>query len=694
MRMRKANSGSSLLHIAVLALALLLPSACQQEAQPDVTLEDWQTIGGSPSEQFYSSLDRINDTNVTELGLAWYADFDTRRGQEANVVMVDGALYTSTAWSKVYAFDARTGEERWMFDPEVPGKTAYKACCDVVNRGVAVAGGKVFVGALDGRLIALDAKTGIKLWDVQTVDTAKPYTITGAPRVAGDLVIIGNGGADFGVRGYVSAYEAATGKLAWRFYLVPGDPAKGPDGAASDAKLADMLETWSGDWYNYGGGGTAWDAIVYDEEFGQVLVGTGNGSPWNRRIRSDGKGDNLFLSSIVALDAKTGAYKWHFQETPGEAWDYTATQTIVLADLRISGEVRKVAMHAPKNGFFYVIDRKDGAFVSANNFTEVNWATGVDAKTGRPIENPEARYEATGGKVFALRPAFLGAHSWHPMAYSPRTGLVYIPTQEIPFSYADQQNFTYRPGEYNVGADTAEGGKDAETSRLRGAMVAWDPVKQREAWRIDQATPGNGGILATGGNLVFQGSPDGTFNAYDARDGSKLWTAQVQSGVVAAAATYLLDGAQYVAVLAGLGGSNALFAGVLPRPQRLPNGRLLVFKLGGKAKLPEAPLLDPPPNPPRQVADAATVAMGARFFGYCATCHGAAAKVTAIMPDLRRTPALTDAAMWKSIVYDGALMANGMVSFKDKLTPDQVEAIRLYVGEEARKLQQEADAGK
>lgn len=677
---------NGILRFAMLALALALPSACKQMGHPEVVLEDWQAIGGSNAEQFYSSLDQVNAGNVDGLGLAWFADFDTRRGQEANVVMTSGVLYTSTAWSKVYAYDARSGKELWKFDPEVPGSTAYIACCDVVNRGVAVSGGRVFVGSLDGRLIALDAKSGDKLWDVLTVDTAKPYTITGAPRVAGDLVVIGNGGADYGVRGYVTAYDAKTGEQVWRFYTVPGDPAKGPDGAASDPKLAAMLASWSGKWFEYGGGGTVWDAIVYDEEFGQLLIGTGNGSPWNRRIRSDGKGDNLYLSSIVALDARTGAYKWHFQETPGEAWDFTATQPIILADLRLDGEVRKVAMQAPKNGFFYVVDRKDGSFISANNFAAVNWATGVDPKTGRPIESPEARYEKT-GKSFSLRPAFLGAHSWHPMAFSPKTGLVYIPTQEIPFSYGDQENFTFQPGEFNVGAMTAEGGVDAESSRLTGAMVAWDPVKQEEAWRIDQAYPGNGGILATGGNLIFQGGPDGTFNAYDARDGDKLWSADAQSGVVAAAATYVLDGEQYVAVAAGLGGSNALFAGVLPRPDRLPNGRLLVFKLGAKAKLPEAPLLDLPPNPPDQIADATTVAAGAQFFGYCVTCHGAASKVTAIMPDLRRSASLSDAAAWKAIVYDGALEANGMVGFKDKLKPDQVEAIRLYIGEEARALE-------
>jgi len=556
-----------------------------------------------------------------------------------------------------------------------------------------VAEGKVFVGTLDGRLVALDAKTGATIWNVQTTDRAQPYTITGAPRVAGDFVLIGNGGGEFGVRGYVTAYDTETGKQAWRFYTVPGDPVKGPDGAASDPQMAMAAKTWAGKWYEYGGGGTAWDAIVYDREFDQILVGTGNGSPWNHRIRSDGKGDNLFLSSIVALDARTGTYKWHFQETPAESWDFTATQPIVLATLRIAGTERKVAMQAPKNGFFYVIDRKDGSLISAKNFVPVNWATSIDSRTGRPIETAEARYYRT-GKPFAAVPAFLGAHNWHPMAYSPKTGLVYIPTQKIPYGYGDQRPFAFRPGDYNTGTIPIAS-DDTESNRSTGEIVAWDPVKQEAAWRLAQPWPGNGGMLATGGNLLFQGGPDGSFNAYDARDGRKLWSANAGAGVIAAASTYLLDGEQYVAVVAGLGGSSALFAGLLPRPKQLPNGRLLVFKFGGKSKLPEGPVLDPPPNPPTSIADAGAVKQGAMAYAFnCIFCHGKEAAATAILPDLRRSPALSDAAMWKDIVHDGALEATGMIGFGNKLTPGQVEAIRLYVGERARKLRQESSAGK
>ncbi|WCT75373.1 PQQ-dependent dehydrogenase, methanol/ethanol family [Sphingomonas naphthae] len=694
--------------LAGISAAALGLSACSSsgsgggggDAQPSVTLEDWKTIGGSSKEQFYSSLSGINDSNVKSLGLAWYADFDTSRGQEANVVVVDGVLYTSTAWSKVYAYDAKTGKQLWMFDPEVAGRKGYDACCDVVNRGVAVSGGKLYVGALDGRLIALDAKSGAKLWEVQTTDTSKPYTITGAPRVVKGKVLIGNGGAEYGVRGYVTAYDAATGKQVWRFYTVPGDPAKGKDNAASDPQMETAAKSWFGKWYQYGGGGTVWDAIVYDEELNQVLIGVGNGSPWNQRVRSDGKGDNLFLSSVVALDPDTGKYKWHFQETPGETWDFTATQPIILADLKIDGAVRKVMMQAPKNGFFYVIDRQSGKFISAKNFVPVNWATGADPKTGRPIEVPEARWGSKDAN-FVARPGAYGAHSWQPMAYSPKTGLVYIPAQDVAFGYQNDANFKYAPGMWNLAnvsptnlAQDSSADMDKLRQTTRGEIVAWDPVKQKAAWRVQHNFAGNGGILATGGNLLFQGSPDGSFNAYSAADGKKLWSSDVQTGVVAAPSTFKVGNDQYVAVAAGFGGVFALFSGLAPNPHQRPNGRLLVFKLNGTAKLPAYTPPATPPNPPKDVAPAARVQEGFGLYaGMCTACHGGQAWSNGVIPDLRRSVALTDPNTWQSIVYGGALEPNGMISFKGKLTPEQIESIRLYVGERARKLKIEIEQG-
>ncbi|WP_353216046.1 PQQ-dependent dehydrogenase, methanol/ethanol family, partial [Sandarakinorhabdus sp.] len=375
---------------------------------------NWMTHGGTYAEQRFADLTQINAENVSQLGLAWFADLPTNRGQEATPIVVDGTMYTTTSWSTVMALDAVTGRVKWRFDPKVDKARGHSACCDVVNRGVAVWGGHVYVAALDGRLIALDAETGKQKWSTQTfTDVSKPYTITGAPRVVKGLVIIGNGGAELGVRGYITAYDATTGKKKWRFFTVPGDPSKGPDGEASDSVLAGKAApTWYGDYWKSGAGGTAWDAIVYDQELDQLYIGVGNGSPWNHMIRSEGKGDNLFLSSVLALKPDTGEYLWHYQGTPGDNWDYTATQPIMLSTLMIDGKPRKVLMQAPKNGFFYVIDRQGGQLISAKGFATQTWTTGVDMKTGRPIEVPEARYRKAGALVM---PSPLGAHNWHPM---------------------------------------------------------------------------------------------------------------------------------------------------------------------------------------------------------------------------------------------------------------------------------------
>jgi quinohemoprotein ethanol dehydrogenase len=455
-------------------------------ADPD----QWLSHGGSYAEQRFARLEQINDGNVGRLGLAWSFDFDTHRGQESTPLMVDGRLYVSSAWSKVFALDAATGKELWRFDPQVPGKAGINACCDVVNRGVAFYEGKVFVGTIDGRLIALNADTGMPVWSTMTVDPAKPYTITGAPRAAKGKVFIGNGGAEYGVRGYVSAYDADTGALAWRFYTTPSDPQLPPDGAASDKILKELAApTWHGrSWLGYGGGGgTVWDAIVYDAELDQLYIGTGNGSPWNRHIRSEGKGDNLFLSSVVALDPDTGAYRWHYQETPGETWDYTATQPIILATLAVAGEQRPVLMHAPKNGFFYVLDRRDGKLLSAEKFVPANWAERIDLETGRPVEMADARFT---DRPFLSTVGGAGAHNWQPMSYSPQTGLVYIPAQQIAFVYSQEEKFAYRPGEWNLGVNLTQDplptdaeARSAIKQGLQGRLLAWDPVRQKEAWR-------------------------------------------------------------------------------------------------------------------------------------------------------------------------------------------------------------------
>src|SRR5688572_5314275 len=532
-------------HVLALALTLAALAAigCRSSSEPapegpaavngarltgaDDEPGQWMSHGRTYGEQRFSPLDEIDTTNVGKLALAWFADFDSRRGQEATPLVVDDVLYVSTAWSKVKAYEAATGKPLWTYDPEVPGEWAVNACCDVVNRGVAVWGGKVFVGSFDGRLIALDAATGQELWDVSTIDRTKPYTITGAPRVVKGKVIIGNGGAEYGVRGYVSAYDAETGELAWRFFTVPGDPALGFESET----IAQAAQTWNGEWWRLGGGGTVWDSMAYDPELDLLYIGTGNGSPWNQALRSPGGGDNLFLSSIIALKPDDGSYVWHYQTTPGESWDYTATQHIVVADLAIDGAQRRVVMQAPKNGFFYVLDAATGQLLSAEKFAAVNWASGVDVATGRPIENPAARYDVTGQPV-AVQPSSGGAHNWHPMAFSPATGLVYFSASDNALVYAPDRNFNPNPRVSNLGIDLSAGatlGPNAMAGLPRGSYVlAWDPVANRAAWRVEGPSAG---MLATAGGLVFRGS-NGKLIAHAAADGRELWASlEIHTGI-------------------------------------------------------------------------------------------------------------------------------------------------------------------
>lgn len=694
--------------LAFASLGALGLSACQGSKENSGTLRpvtekriveaqaaepgSWLTVGHTYNEDRYSLLDQINSDNVGKLGLEWSYDLDVSRAQEATPLMIDGVLYFSTSWSKVVALDAKTGRHLWTFDPEVPGDMADKACCDVVNRGVAAWGDKIYVGSLDGRLIAIDRKTGRKVWSTLTVDQSLPYTITGAPRIVRGKVIIGNGGAEYGVRGYVTAYDAETGRQLWRFYTVPGNPAEGFEGA----HLKEAAKTWHGEWWKTGGGGTVWDSMAYDPKLNLLYIGTGNGSPWNRDIRSPGGGDNLYLSSIVAINPDTGKYVWHYQTTPGDNWDFTATSQMILADLKIGGKIRKVLMQAPKNGFFYILDRQTGKLISAKNFVPQTWTTGIDMKTGRPIETPDARYKP--GKPFVGLPAAFAAHNWHPMSLSAQTGLVYIPVMEIPVKYIADTQYKYRPGAWNLGVDFGAAGlpddfderkKIAKTQK--GRLIAWDPVKQREVWRVEHPYPFNGGVVSTAGNLVFQGQENGHFVAYNSRNGRKLWEFPSGMGIMAGPMTYEVDGKQYVSVLVGWGAGYGLTSGFSNQNvvgARVAPRRLLTFALGGTRKLPEPVkedlqrvVLSPASKwTPQQVEAGRKV-----FADNCSRCHGDSAVGNHVTPDLRYSGAITDAETFRQVVIEGVLKDNGMVSFRDYVTPEQAEDVRGYISHEARR---------
>jgi len=666
---------------------------------------EWLSYGRDYAEQRFSPLNQVNLDTIGQLGLAWFADLDTARGQEGTPLVIDGRIYITTAWSKVKAYDAATGEPLWQYDPEVSGEVAPNACCDVVNRGLAAWGDKLFLGALDGRLIALDRNSGEEVWSKVTVDQSKPYTITGAPRVIDGKVIIGNSGAEFGVRGYVTAYDAESGEQLWRFYTVPGAP---EEAASEPDYLAKARETWKGEWWELGGGGTVWDAMAYDAELDLLYIGVGNGSPWNQAVRSPGGGDNLYLSSIVAIRPDTGEYVWHYQETPGETWDFTATQHIMLADLEIDGRQRKVLMQAPKNGFFYVLDRATGELISADNYVPQNWTSGIDMMTGRPIVKPEARFDKT-GKPFIGTPGAGGGHSWHPMAFNPAEGLVYIPAIEAAFPYFPEAGWKPdRNRGMNTGLDLSAAAmpadpavREAARAATKGALIAWDPVTQTERWRVPHPGPWNGGVLSTAGGLVFQGNGAGKLVAYAAADGRELWSFPAQTGIIAPPITYSIDGEQYVAVLAGWGGVWPLSPSGLLQGQERPTpniSRLLVFKLGGAAHLPPPPPYDQRPlDPPPFRGTAEQVASGSYNFGrYCSQCHNDAAVGSTVLPDLRRSAALENQETWMAIVHDGALTANGMVSFAPSLSREEIEAIRQYVikrANEDKALERAAQTG-
>ena len=646
----------------------------------DADSAEWLSYGRTYTEQRHSPLRQIDEASVPRLGLAWSVDMQTLRGLEGTPLVSDGVLFATSAWSVVYAIDARNGAVLWRYDPAVPKDHAKFVCCDVVNRGVALYRDRVYVGTIDGRLVALDRKTGAPVWSVQTTPKDGPYAITGAPRIAGGRVVIGNAGSEYAVRGFLSAYEAGTGALAWRTYMVPGDPSKPFEQEA----LRRAAATWSGRWYEAGGGASPWDPIVYDPALDLLYVGTANANPWYPELRGDKEGDNLYASSIVAIRASTGEIVWHYQTTPGDSWDYDATQPITLADLTIDGRPRKVLMQPNKNAFLYVLDRETGKLISATPYASMTWATGVDS-SGRPIVNPAAKPSTAGVLV---SPADYGAHNWNPTSFSPTTGLLYLSVTDggILLHVVDPK-FKLNPNDRTMGIDPRYAGplkaKRDSAPPAKGRLVAWNPATKREAWRVEHPGLRSGGTLSTAGNLVFQGRGDGIFAAYRATDGKMLWKYDAEVGIAAAPMTYAIDGVQYVAILAAPPGYY-----VDPKIRTGP-GRLFVFTLDGKATL--APSIVPAASPipaPTFVVKATPAEVtegGGLYFMYCRRCHNPDFNFvkSGAIPDLRRTTAATHAT-FEQIVRGGARRTLGMPSFAKDITSDQVRLIQAYVLDQAR----------
>lgn len=659
---------------------------------------EWLTGGRDYRQSYYSPLTDINKQNVRDLGFAWSYDIDDSKQFQATPIVVDGMMYTSGAGGRVYALDAANGKLHWKFEPKIRKEVFRWHCCKAVNRGVAVWRGKVYVASIDGVLYALDAGTGAVVWKQDTIDDkSRNYTSTGAPYIAKELVVIGNSGGEFDVRGYVTAYDTRTGKQAWRFYTVPGDPRKGFE----HPELEQAAKTWDKDsLWDLGLGGNAWDGMAYDPELNLLYIGTGNGTPWNPRLRSPAGGDNLFLSSILAIDPDTGRLKWHYQIDPHSDWDFTATQKMILADLRIDGRTRKVIMQAPKNGFFYVLDRQTGELLSAKPYTYVNWASHIDMKTGRPVETGRADY-SDGPKM--VYPSAQGTHNWHPMSYNPETGLVYLPTLEDGAIYGPlSEPFVARRAQWNGGVISglavegplgvyARPGTERWPSlqtvlvgepqpKARTYITAWNPIEQRAVWRVDTSGSNDivhgygfqSSVMSTAGQLVFQGDVYGGFQAYDAATGKLLHHIDVGSSMQAAPMTYRVRGEQFVAIMAGI-------AGGVPAAKD-NQARILAFKLGGEATprpvvtTPTVSVATPPP-----VADRGTpaqLATGAqRFETLCATCHAA---VTHAAPNLTRMSLQTHRD-FMDIVLKGTRVEKGMADFSNVLSKEEAESIHAYV---------------
>ena len=688
-------------------------------AGADAEPQNWFTAGRDKDGSFYSPLSRIDAKNVARLGFAWQYDLGLpMRGQEATPVVIDGVMYTSGTWGYVYAVDAATGRELWRYDPKPDYFTGRHPCCDLVNRGVAVWKGKVYVASTDGRLHALAAATGRKIWEADTITDHKlPYSSTGAPQIAGNVVVIGNGGADMGhtaVRGYVAAYDLDSGAFKWRFYTVPpavGQPYENPELAVAD-------KTWDPHrGPDLHGGGTAWDGFAYDPSLNLVYFGTANAAPYDLRQLGPAKLDSLFTASIVALDAATGHLVWYYQTTPRDSWDFDSVQKLILADLPFDGSQRSVIMQASKNGFFYVLDRKTGKLLSAKNYTYVNWASHVDMATGRPVLTPAADWYASPKNVY---PSWAGAHTWNPMSYSAQTHLVYIPVIDMSAVWIDMLHnggsLKYLDGFFTVQGVFPDDTYDAaalkklygpvptlqaikatrKVNPVRELLRAWDPVAQKIVW--EHATSAgirgyDGGVMSTAANLVFQGRGSGELWVYAADSGKPLKVIKTGSHLMAAPMTYSVNGEQFVAIQAGYGGAAITVGPIPPSSAALKyqnTNRIIAFRLGGGAvPLPPPRTEEPFSKPPPETASQAQIDAGElKFVAECSRCHVLGPSST---PDLRK---LNDGlhAAFKDIVLKGVLAPSGMERFDDILSEQDDDAIHAYLTNQSRAAYREQQA--
>ncbi len=680
--------------LVFLSLILLFVGGCHHDSGLDHSSDgniqnasevNWLSYGNDYTERRFSPLDQINTSNASSLGLDWALDMPDAIQFVSTPLAIDGVLYFSGDRSIVRAVDASTGELLWTFNPEIHKQSPRTIALGWnINRGLAYLNGKLFIGATDGRLIAIDQETGNQVWATETFDPEESKAITGAPRAFKNQVVIGHGGAEYGTRGYVSAYDAETGEQLWRFYTVPGNPAEGFENSSMEM----AAETWFGEWWKMGGGGTVWDAITYDKELDQLYIGVGNGDPWDYDLRSDGKGDNLFLGSIVALDPDTGKYLWHYQATPGERWDFKSTQDMILTELEIDGRPRKILMQAHTNGHFYVLDREDGVLLSAEKYAKSTWADYIDLETGKPVLSEEAKYRDGGPSL--IWPSPFGSHNWQSMSYSPNTGLVYIPEMQL-------------AGEYSVGPDPEFRDKFLRVNILvdykevvendgTGSLLAWDPAEKKVAWQARHSSFWNGGVLSTAGDVVFQGNGEGYFQAYNALSGELLWEVDAQRGINAAPVSYTVNGKQHIAILVGWGGLSSFGLPVFSRmgwKYKAPGIRLLSFSLSGKEKLPQIDnrrfQFNPAPTGDQKIDEnIATQGNAIYHTAGCGVCHGGGVNGAGSgAPDLRESLSNNNYEYFRAVVSDGILLSSGMPQFTD-LTENELLAVHQYIRQQTR----------